>query len=413
MKVADKQALFLVIDILANKKGNYYQINNASIDEWLSDDEKKILWAGQPWADKNRINNVKTISLYREKIINMLDSLRLNFGCDVRLNLKTYFIEANYQEVGMGLLATENYLFIMECIQNISEFDTIQDIFINNNSASQILHEDEYSSVDYVLQLKTADILFLQRTSCCISFPSIEKLQQKLDEYIKAYEDKTLESLVCYDENKHTTRFNKIIKSKVKDQFLDTNFFEFKISEFYKNLPNPDNYNFTEFMLVLKNKRKLDIESCNIIFQTNSLKIVDIIFRVEIIEELKPKEIQTNNKYNDDFIHFEMLLQSRINKVIYKSTVIELKTKELWVIYLLFQSGSAYEDLIDTKKTLLEHYKGKGSLKQIISSINKAFRLQGIENFIKSDGKSDDLIYMISDMYIDKIKTERIYKKIY
>ena len=108
-----------------------------------------------------------------------------------------------------------------------------------------------------------------------------------------------------------------------------------------------------------------------------------------------------------------MLLQSRINKVIYKSTVIELKTKELWVIYLLFQSGSAYEDLIKTKKILLEHYKGKGSLKQIISSINKAFRLQGIENFIKSDGKGDDLIYMISDMYIDKIKTERLYKKIY
>ena len=255
--------------------------------------------------------------------------------------------------------------------------------------------------------------MFLQRTSCCIFFPSIEKLQQKLDEYIKSYEDKTLGSLVCYDENKHKTRFNKIIKTKVKDRFLNTNFFEFKISELYKNLPNPDNYNFTEFMLVLKNRRKLAIESFNIIFQTNSLKILDIIFKVEIIEELKPKQIQTHNKYNDDFIHFEMLLRDRINKVVYKNTVIELKTNALWVIYLLHQSGSTYEDLIETKKILLEHYKGNGSLKQIISAINKAFRLQGAENFIKSDGKGDDLIYMISDIYVNKIKVERLFKKIY
>lgn len=413
MKVADKQALFLVIDILTNKKGNDYQINNTSIDEWLSDDEKKILCAGKQWADRNRIDNIKTISAYRERIINMLDSLRLNFGCDVRLNVKTDFIEANNQEVGMGLLATEKYLLIMERIQNVSKFDTIQDIFINNNSASQLLNQNDYSMVDYAHQLKTADILFLQRTSCCIFFPSIEKLQQKLDEYIKSYEDKTLESLVCYDENKHKTRFNKIIKTKVKDRFLNTNFFEFKISELYKNLPNPDNYNFTEFMLVLKNRRKLAIESFNIIFQTNSLKILDIIFKVEIIEELKPKEIQTHNKYNDDFIHFEMLLRDRINKVVYKNTVIELKTNALWVIYLLHQSGSTYEDLIETKKILLEHYKGNGSLKQIISAINKAFRLQGAENFIKSDGKGDDLIYMISDIYVNKIKVERLFKKIY
>ena len=131
MKVADKRILYLIIDALFNQQQEKkYLIELDCIRDFLSLDEQKILYT----KDYSTTDWDK-ISEYRRKIVDILDTFRLNFGCEVSLNINTDFIEATTQEIGMGFLAAEAYQSIIDDCQRLSDTDSILNIFIKYRSS--------------------------------------------------------------------------------------------------------------------------------------------------------------------------------------------------------------------------------------------------------------------------------------
>ncbi len=392
MKVADKRILYLIIDALFNQQQEKkYLIELDCIKDFLSLDEQKILYT----KDYSTTDWDK-ISEYRRKIVDILDTLRLNFGCEVSLNIKTDFIEATTQEIGMGFLAAEAYQSIIEDCQRLSDTDSILNVFIKYRSSLFAKDTDQNDMPDTLI--KTADKLFLQRTSVNIYLSEPKILEQKLTSYAEAYENNSLDRIVHYDEKEHFSVINKILKLA----FKNSEGFPFSILNLNKSIEKPEDYNLPVFLWLSKKRLKLDIRNIDCEMSTSPFRITKFDVTVG---KVKRKNLKITDKktdfYNDDFIHFEMYSDDKIKQIVYENQIIQLTYNQLFVIHTLCNK-SKNDDVMQKIKNV---YKTHGSLRKMKSDINKAFLRAGVYDFLESSGQKDNYRLDITTAYkIEKHK---------